>query len=184
MGQDLGRERPLLSARLVAVLTLGLTAVLMAARFWGVEPAHRAIVPKGWAALPFALLLALGLAVLMGLVRANRHRWGTIWRQTRGRVIGALVLGFLTPVAVFDWFPWIAGGLSLSLGLGVLSGGGISGLAVLAFWPLASLLWYPAACLIVAGIHGHVMRVAVFALMFWAAYSAIILFVGTQQFQF
>lgn len=43
---------------------------------------------------------------------------------------------------------------------------------------IATALWYPAACLIVSGIHGRLMRVAVFALMFWAAYAAIILAVG------
>jgi hypothetical protein len=46
---------------------------------------------------------------------------------------------------------------------------------------VASLLAYPVACLIVAGIRGRVMRVLVFGLMFWAAYGGIILFQGNLR---
>lgn len=184
-------DRPRLSGRLVAVLTIGLTAVLMAARLGWVEPWLKApgtrvngrlvaeVNPEGLAALPFAGLLALGCAVLIGLAVANRHRWRAVLRPNRGRVIGALALGFVTPVAVYSWGPWIIGGMWLMLGLPALQEGMASGFFFgLMVLTAAAALWYPFACLIVSGIHGRLMRVAVFALMFWAAYSAFILAVG------
>ena len=58
------------------------------------------MVPEGLAALPFVVLLALGGAVVIGLAWANRHRMRAVLWPNRGRVIGALVLGFATPVAV------------------------------------------------------------------------------------
>ncbi len=179
-------DRPRLSGWLVAGLTVGLAAVLMAVRVAWVEPWLRAagtrvngrlvteVKPEGLAALPFAALLALGLAVLIGLAVANRHRWRAILRPNRGRVIGALVLAYLTPVAIYSWGPWILGGLTLFLGFSSFGAFFAAHGAVL----ITATLWYPAACLIVSGIHGRLMRVAVFALMFWAAYAAIILAVG------
>ena len=38
------------------------------------------------------------------------------------------------------------------------------------------------SCLIVSGIKSRWVRVAVYTLMFWAAYSAMILMMGTQRF--
>ena len=58
------------------------------------------------------------------------------------------------------------------------SGRVIGALIWLAALLVAFALWFPVACLIVSGIPGRAMRVAVFALMFWAAYSAIILAQG------
>jgi hypothetical protein len=47
---------------------------------------------------------------------------------------------------------------------------------------VASVVAYPIACLIVAGVRGRLWRVAVFGLMFWAAYGGIILFQGNLRF--
>lgn len=173
----------------MAGLAVGLTAALMVLRLEWVEPWLRApgrqlygrpigeLQPVGLVALPFAAILALGLAVVIGLAWANRKRWRAILRPNRGRVIGALALAYLTPVAIYSWWPWILGGLTLFLGFFSFEAFFKAHGAVL----IATALWYPAACLIVSGIHGRVMRVAVFALMFWAAYSAIILLAGAGE---
>gem|GEM_PF-1202860 len=188
-------HRPRLSGRLVAGWTVGLTAALMVLRLQWVEPWLRAqgrlingrpiveVVPEGLGALPFAGVLAFGLAVVIGLAWANCKRWRAVLRPNRGRVIGALILGFVTPVAVYSWTPWIIGVIWLTLGLSSLQEGMLDvilfGVAMILG---AAVPWYPVACLIVSGIHGRVMRVAVFALMFWAAYAAILLAVGTHKF--
>jgi hypothetical protein len=184
-------DRPRLSGPLVAGLTVLLTSGLMAARLAWIEPWLRAPgrriygrpvtdpQPEGLAALPFAALLGLGLAVLVGLGWANRQRWRAVLRPNRGRVIGALVLGFVTPVAVYSWAPFILGGLWLFLGLPMIQEGSPGAfLAGTLAIGIASALWYPAACLIVSGIHNRWARVAIFALMFWSAYSAFILVQG------
>jgi len=189
------RVKPRLSGRLVAGLTVGLTVVLMGLRLQWVEPWLRVpgrringqpvaeVVPEGLGALPFAAGLALGLAVVLGPAWANRERWRAVLRPNRGRVIGALILGFVTPVAVYSWTPWIIGGIWLTLGVASLRQGVPDEILFGLFMSLvAAGFWYPIACLIVSGIHGRVMRVAVFALMFWAAYAAILLAVGTHKF--
>lgn len=56
-----------------------------------------------------------------------------------------------------------------------------------AFYLLAILIaltvfWYPISCLIVSGLTSWRTRFAVFCLMFWTAYSAVILVLGTQIF--
>lgn len=130
--------------------------------------------------MPFAALLALGIAVLMGLAMANRHRWRAVLRPTRGRVIGALALAFLTPFVVINWGPWLLGLFVLFTLTGAAGSGLGQGLAGLGIFAAAVILWYPAACLIVSGIRGRVMRLAIFALMFWASYSAFLVFTGTH----
>lgn len=184
-------DRPRLSGPLVAGLTLALTAALMAVRLGWVEPWLRTpgtrvngrlvaeVTPEGLAALPFALCLALGLAVLIGLAVANRKRLRAVLRPNAGRVIGALLLVFITPLAVFDWLPFFFGGIAIGTVLALsVQGQLLWALMSLAALPVAFALWYPFACLIVSGIHNRALRVAVFFLMFWAAYSAIILAVG------
>lgn len=175
-------EKPHLSAPLVLGVTGLLLPCLLTVHRVSIVSRTPRIVPQGWAALPFLLLLALGLGVLIGLMRANRARMQAVLRPNRGRVIGALVLGFVTPFAVFDWLPWIVGGLSLSFAFAALAGAQIgASLLVVSFWLIASAVWYPASCLIVSGIRSRWLRVALFALMFWAAYSAVLLVAGTQH---
>ena len=184
-GKVVGRDaqKPRLSLRWVAVLALPLTAALMALRWGVVEPANPVIVPKGWLALPFAAVLALGLSVVIGLAWANRDRLRNVLRPRRSRVLGALALGFVTPIGVFSWLPWILGGMWLQLGVPALFRGWPSGFFFgLMLIGVASVVAYPIACLIVAGVRGRVWRVAVFGLMFWAAYGGIILFQGNLRF--
>ncbi len=82
-------QKPRLSLRLVAALALPLAAALMALRWGVVAPATPVIVPKGWAVLPFAAVLAFGLAMVIGLAWANRGRWRAVWRPRRSRALGA-----------------------------------------------------------------------------------------------
>lgn len=168
-------------------LTVLLSLVLLSMHRVFIVSRQPEIVPQGWAALPFMVLLALGLAVLIGLAVANRARWRAVLRPNRGRVIGALVLGLVTPFAVYSWIPWIIGGFLLAMGnLALMSPTDFFSnlfralLSMLGALDIASLLWYPAACLIVSGIHGRILRVALFALMFWSAYSAVLLLFGTR----
>lgn len=175
--------KPRLSAPLVWGLTLALSLVLLSTHRVSILPRNPDIVPQGWAALPFLVLLALGLAVLIGLAVANRGRFRAVLRPNRGRVVAALAMGFVTPIAVYSWLPWIIGGMWLMLGLPALQEGNPWGFFFgLLMVGLAALVWYPIACLIVSGIHHRAVRVAIFALMFWAAYSAILLLTGTQKF--
>lgn len=140
-------------------------------------------MPQGWAILPFAIFLGLGLAVLTGLAMANRARIRAVLRPSRGRVIGALILGFLTPFAVYDWLPWIVGGASLILVIAALTEGQVGIVLRMALiWFLASAFWYPASCLIVSGTGNRRLRVALFALLVWAAYAAVLLAAGTRHF--
>lgn len=180
---SLGVPKPRLSAPLVCGLALPLMLVLLAIHQFSIVPRAPKIVPQGWVALPFLGVLALGLAVLIGLAVANRARMRAVLRPNLGRLIGALVLGFVTPVAVFDWLPWIVGGLSLFFSYAALAEARIDMvLRFMSYWLIASALWYPASCLIVSGIRSRWLRIALFALMFWAAYAAVLLVTGTQHF--
>lgn len=153
----------------------------MALRLGWIERANPEIVPKGWAVLPFAGVLALGLAVVIGLAWANKGRWRGVLRPNRGRVIGALVLGFVTPFGVINWGPWLLGFLVLFTLTGSAGGGGPGQwFAALGIFAAVTVLWYPVASLIVSGIQSRVVRVAIFALMFWAIYAGFLVFVGTR----
>jgi len=174
--------KPGVSIRHIGALTLPLTVALMGLRLGVVEAAQPLIRPNGWTSLPFAVMLALGVSVLIALAWDSRHRLHAVLRPRRSRVIGALALGFVTPVGVFNWLPWIPGGMWLHLGVPALLADRPSGFFFgLMLIGVASLMAYPIACLIVAGIRGRVMRVLVFGLMFWAAYGGIILFQGSLR---
>lgn len=177
--------KPQVSLRLLAALTLVLALSVFLVRLWVIEPVNPAIKPKGLAALPFATLFAFGLSVVITLATANRHRWKAVLYPNRARIIGATVLALVTPVVVFSWVPWIIGGLVVVLGSFALSSETqriSTVLYGLVIFVAATALWYPVACLIVSGLQSRRMRVAVFSLMFWTAYSAVILILGTRIF--
>jgi hypothetical protein len=120
------------------------------------------------------------------LAWANRHRWGIVLKPNKGRIIGAFVLAALTPFIVFTWVPWVVGGWVLFFFLVSLTEHwwtwtpSFFGAMVFLVLILLHVFWYAVSCLIVSGIQSRRMRVALYALMFWTAYSAFILAVGTQ----
>lgn len=94
------------------------------------------------------------------------------------------MLALLTPIVVFSWVPWVLGGL-LVFGAFLLPEEGSPEvlLTSVAFVTAATGLWYPAAALIVSGLRSRYARVTAFTLMFWTAYSAVILTLGTKVFR-
>ena len=131
-------------------------------------------------AVPFALVLAYGIATLVVLFGVNRHRLRRVFRPNLGRVIGAVALAFVTPLAVFDWLPAILGGVTAILSVPMaLSNGDVGGFGIVA---LAVGLWYPASALIVSGTRSRWLRFGLFCLMFWACYAALVLFGGVRHF--
>jgi hypothetical protein len=167
----------------LALLTATLTLAVYLLRIWWVEPVSPDIDPKGLRVLPFAAIFAFGLSVVITLALANRHRWRVVLWWNAGRIIGALVLAFVTPLVVYGWLPWILGILAGMFGPVALAEGDFRAfLLILGISAGAVALWYPISCLIVSGLTSRWTRVAVFCLMFWTAYSAIILVVGNQIF--
>ena len=130
-------------------------------------------------AVPFALVLAYGVAVIAVLFWVNAHRLRRVLRWNWERVIGAAALACVTPVAVFDWLPWILGGVTALLFVPKVAMGDLWGLGIVT---LAVGLWYPVAALIVSGTRSRWLRFGLFCLMFWAGYAALVLFGGVWHF--
>lgn len=178
-----GDAKPPVSRLTVAVITLVTTGLAMAVRITYVQPMKPLIAPAGWDALPFAVIFGFGVGVILALARANRDRWSTVMRSSRGKVIGAVILAAVTPVVIDGWVPSIVGAWALVLGvMGVVA----LNLQIIGIWLVSAAVlaavWYPVSCLIVSGLQSRPLRVAVYCLMFWAAYSAVILMMGTQRF--
>lgn len=131
-------------------------------------------IPTPFTILPAVAFFSLGVATLISLFTHNRQRLRAVLRPTKGRVIGAIILGFLTPIVVFNWVPWIVIGTAMVLSSETPL------LLPLALLP--ALLWYLPSCLIVSGIKSRPMRVATYALFWWAGYSGLILFNGILNF--
>jgi hypothetical protein len=176
--------KPPVSIPWLISLTVLIGAITFSARLWWIEPSFPRIAPKGIAVLPFAAIFAFGTALILCLAYANRNRWRAVLRPSWGRVIGAVVLLVVTPVAVFAWLPSILG---FAIGIGIFvvlgEGGWDVDLEFLALLIVPVLIWYPVSCLIVSGVSARWVRVALFCLLFWSAYSAVILTLGTMKFQ-
>lgn len=133
-------------------------------------------------AVPFALVLAYGVAVIAVLFWGNRHRLRRVLRWNLGRVIGAVALAFVTPLAVLDWVPVILGGV---MGAMLVAGGGEGvqwGLGFALILAGVAVLWYPVSALIVSGTRSRWLRFGLFCLMFWSGYAALVLFSGVAHF--
>ena len=176
---------PPLAWRLVRWVALPLAVLIWAvAVFWRapmlIGQPRMVFVASPLTAVPFALVLAYGVAAIVVLFWSNRHRLRRVFRWNLGRVIGALALALVMPLAVFDWLPWILGGVAAMLFVPLaVSTGDLWGLGIVL---LAVGLWYPVAALIVSGTRSRWLRFGLFCLMFWAGYSGLVLFTGVRHF--
>ncbi len=132
-----------------------------------------------WVAVLLCIVPAYGLAVLVELIRANRHRLRALLRPNTGRILGAVALAFVTPVAVFGWLPWILGPFIL---IGISSGAVLVLLQALVVFLCVTLCWYPVSCLLVSGIQSRRWRFFMFCLMFWSGCALHILYMGVLRF--
>lgn len=133
-------------------------------------------------AIVAAILAAAGPAVVLAELLANVTRLHIVFHYHWSRVVHAVLLGFVTPVAVISGFPTLAGptalvGLFAGLGVGMSVGESLRGmLALLVVVPIAALAWYPVVCLLASGIANHRHRFAVFVLLWWSLYGGLALF--------
>lgn len=163
--------------------TLGALAIFVplfaAFLFWAVARGG-SVLAWGWT-LPAAALAAIGPAVVLAELLANITRLHTVFLFHWSRVVHAGLLGFVTPVAVINGFPTLAGTTALvgifgGLGVGMTFGQSVAGmLALLVVVPIAALIWYPVVCLLASGIHDHRRRFGVFLLLWWSVYGALAL---------
>ncbi|WP_242110100.1 hypothetical protein [Aliiroseovarius subalbicans] len=174
------------------LLTTGVFLVILWVYFMFLAPRHA--LPNTSAdplALPVVLclsaLLAGALASLVSLFTSNRHRLRAVLRPSLGRVSAAFVMGMLTPFAVFSGIPWIAGGLLFF---------GFASPFQMSFWGSLTMIWaaavgagaltaiwYLPSALIISGVKSRTKRVALFALLWWGAYAALLLYSGHEVFQ-
>ncbi len=163
----------------LGVLTIFLP--LFAVFLWWTVAHSAAGLPAFWATIA-AGLAAVGPAVLLAELLANVTRLHTVFHFHWSRVVHAALLGFVTPVAVINGFPTIAGTTALvgvfgGLGVGMSLGESLRGiLALLVVVPLAALAWYPVVCLLASGIPDHRRRFMAFVLLWWSVYGALALF--------
>ena len=175
---------PPLPWRLVRRVALPMAVLIWAlAVFWRapmlVGQPRMVFVVSPLTAVPFALVLAYGVAAIAVLFWGNRHRLRRVFRWNWGRVMGAAALALVTPVAVFDWVPWILGGLTAMLFVPMIATGDLWGLGIMM---LAVALWYPVSALIVSGTRSRWLRFGLFCLMFWSGYAGLVLFTGVRHF--
>jgi len=164
---------------LIAVpIFIGLLIWAVNARVAPVDPAldHP---PKGklplWIATLACIFAALTVGMISALTISNFRRWRVVLHPNLGRVLGAIALSLLTPLFIFSYIPWILGPTFLIVASG-------SPFIVLLVFPISILLWYPVSCLLVSGVGHRVLRVALFSLTWWGAYSIALLYWGYQVF--
>ena len=123
-----------------------------------------------------AFFSAAGPAVLGAIIIANRKRTRAVLRPRVGKLVAAAVLAAIMPVLVVEWLPWIFG---ILFGMGLLDPDA---------WPWMLGLFamfatcYVASSFIISGVRSKQLRLAVFALLWWSVYFAIMLVMGYQQF--
>ena len=138
------------------------------------------IPPEGklplWIAIIASLLASLALGVVFSLGLSNRRRWRIVFHPNRGRIIGAVILSFLTPLQIFSYVPMILGPTFLFFISAVP-------LRLIVGFLLSTLMWYPVSCLLVSGVRNRLLRVALFSLTWWGSYSGLLLYLGYRVFR-
>ncbi|AKS47242.1 hypothetical protein SAMN05444287_3118 [Octadecabacter temperatus] len=130
-------------------------------------------------AISCLLVLGYGLAMLWWLIRQTKGQFKETFRPTRGRIIGAFSLMFVTPVVVFSEVPWILGVLTFM----VVVNGNADSLWGIGLILGSTLVLYPLSAMILRHTyHRRWMRFGLFCLSFWSAYAAHLLVNGVMKF--
>jgi hypothetical protein len=140
-----------------------------------------------WQEAALAALLALGVSLIAALIILTRHRGASAFRPLRPTLIGWAILTFVAPISLHQGLPMIFGGTAATfVGMALTNSGGPSIFAMLAIsavgTALISVITYPVASLLVAGIGNRWWRFAVFCLIWWSAWSAHVLIVNEGKF--
>lgn len=188
------RPEPKAVLRLWLVLTAAfcLATFLFYESFWitlfqtDVRSFHLGRAVSGPVAFVASLVFGAGAGLLVALVTLHRGRWRQVFRLSRARIIGALALAALTPLAVYGGIPWILLPTLLFSAYPFLSGQASGSLALLVFAPatlaVAIMIAYPISCLLVAGLRRKLLRFAGFTLVWWSAYCLLLLLLGVRKF--
>ena len=159
----------LLAAIVFAIYQFGWRDFINAAPIYGIPvPTALAIV--------FSLIIGYGFSMIGWLIVRTKGQFLETFRPTRGRIIGSICLTLATPFVVFSYIPWIfLGMLPLAIPYEPIE-------ALLIFAAI-SLVTYPLAAMIVRHTYDRRgLRIGLFALCFWTAYSVLMLRNGVQIF--
>jgi len=99
------------------------------------------------------------------------------FRPTRARLIGAVCLGMVTPLAVFSWLPFILIGLIPLVAVDI-------SIVIILLILLPIVITYPIASMIIRHTYERRwLRLGLFVLTFLVAYAFLILWQGEQVFR-
>lgn len=132
-------------------------------------------VPSLFGSAVMSVVVGFGFAFLVGLAWLNFRRWRAVVRPSWGKVISALVMTGLMPIAVFDWFPWLYGVLTL---MGAFNADLSNVLLTVAIM----VLWYIPSGLVISGITDRRWRVVAFASFWFTGYFGFVLAKGVLRF--
>jgi hypothetical protein len=159
----------ILGALVFVIYQFGWRDVLAATNQWGTP-----ISPP--LAVLCSLVVGYGLAMLGWLVVQTNGQVRKTFRLTRGRVIGAVCMVAIMPLAVLSWFPWIVAGL---VGLFFFEDPIMGGVVLIGM----TLAVYPLAAMIVRHTYQkRWLRFGLFCLYFWTGYAFHLLWHGEMVF--
>lgn len=177
------RPDPKITMRRAALITL---PVFIAVLIWALNARVASVdvtsghAPEGklplWVAIITSGIVALMAGTIGALIISNFRRWRVVLHPNLGRILGALTLWILMPVTIFAYIPWISGPLLVIVAIGLNPI--VSVIALLSLLP-----WYLVSCLLVSGVGHRWLRVALFGLVWWGAYSVLLLYIGFQVFR-
>lgn len=168
----------------------GLRQMWLAFNF--LDPLVEGRPPDGTLPVSVAILAAVfsaaGPAVLGAIIIANRKRMRAVLRPTVGKLVAAAVLTAIMPLLVVVWLPWIFGFLFWMMLETEVIRDFPSGLLDPDAWPWMLGLFamfatcYAVSSYVISGVRSKPLRLAVFALLWWTVYFAILLAIGYQEF--